>query len=260
MSAPFELDLHRAQVALTAMRSSPDGRVGLSGDAWAQAAMETLVRAELLAAQAGVVPWFVDPETGERGILTVGAAREHMDQAPEDVRTMYLGTHALVRQTHAMAAPWKDAPLLGTLEPPRNERHALAEIATGVVVVIALVAVAVAAIVATAWYFDHHSTVEVEGKNLRTTAIASALLETAREQLATTGQIDPKLWEVFKALAENERETSWVPYAIGGAIVVAGAGTLAYAWYRHRKHAAELARAEASHTRGYFLAPIGVRP
>lgn len=229
-SSTFHLDPAKAFAAINAMHEAGIGPTAIAGEAWAQGAMATLLRAEFLAAQAGVVPWFEDPTTGVKGILNVGAARERIEHATEAVRTMYLGTHALVRRTHATAAEWKgSAPVLGMLEE--------AEELGAPVLVIALVVVAIAGIVATAWYFTHQTTIEVEGRNLRSTAIAFDLLELARLQYEKTGQIDPKLYETFGELAKSERTSSsleWPLILVASAVTV-GAGLFAYrTWREHQ--------------------------
>jgi hypothetical protein len=223
----FDFDPARALVVLEGMKAAGDGPVALAGEDWAQGAMGALVQAEFLAAQAGVVPWFTLP-TGEQGVLTVGAAREKIDDAPEDVRTIYLATHGLVRSTHAQAKPWDgNTPLLSTL-PSNSELGSPA-------VIIAVTVVAIAAIIGTAWYLTSRSTIEVEGRNARTTAVASEVAGLAREQLARKGEIDAGVWEVFKAVADAEAgRPVLVPLVLGLAAVGVGGAIAWKRWQQQR--------------------------
>ncbi len=232
MTTVFDLDLVKATAAIATMTRAPDGVVAIAGDAWTHGAMATLLRAEFLAAQAGVVPWFQDPESGALGVLSIGAARERIQHAPEDVRTMYLGTHALIGRTHATALLWdgKTSVLSGF-----DEESALAEPVTGTAILVAVVVVAIAGILAGAWYLNEHATIETDGRNLRTTAVAFDLLELARGQLATTGKIDPKLWEVFKTLADSERPSNATAYSIAAAVLAAAIGAGYLAWSKSRE-------------------------
>jgi hypothetical protein len=208
------------------MKAAGDGPIALDGSDWAQGAMGALLQAEFLAAEAGIVPWFTLP-TGERGVLTVGAAREHIDDAPEDVRTIYLATHGVVRSTHAMAKPWEgNAPMLTGLGD--------AEIGSPAIIV-AVAVVAIAAIIGTAWYLTNRSTIEVEGRNVRTTAVASDVAGIAREQLARTGKIDPGVWEVFKSIADAEAGRTLLPLVIGGLAVAGVGGALAWKHWTKKK-------------------------
>jgi hypothetical protein len=224
----FQFDPVLATATLERMTGASDGPVALDGSEWAQGAMGALLQAEFLAAQAGIVPWFTLP-SGERGVLTVGAARERIHEAPEDVRTIYLATHGFVRSTHAQAKPWdRTAPTLAGIEPD-------AELGNPAVL-IAITVVAIAAIIGTAWYLTSRSTIEVEGRNVRTTALASEVAGIAREQLARTGKIDPGLWEVLRSIADAEAGHSFALPLVLGALAVAGVGG-ALAWRRAQRKA-----------------------
>lgn len=222
--ARFAFDPLGAASALERMARAPAGAVTMAGEAWAQGAMGALVHAELLAAQAGIVPWFEMPD-GSRGVLTIGAARERIDDAPEDVRTLYLATHGIVRSTHASAAPASGtAPALGGMDDELGDPTTL---------IVAVTVVAIAAIIGTAWYFTRRSEIEVEGRNVRTTALAAEASRLAAEQLEKTGRIDPGVWEVFKSIAETEAGSPWVPVALAGIAVAGGIGGFV-AWRRWR--------------------------
>ena len=220
----FQFDPLRATSVLGRMRRASDGPVAVDGGDWAQGAMGALLQAEFLAAQAGIVPWF-DLPSGERGVVTVGAARERIDNAPADVRTIYLATHGLVRATHAEAKRWEGrAPTLGEPEIGSPE------------IIIAVAVVAIAAIIGTAWYLTGKSAIEVEGRNVRTTAVAADVAALAREQLARNGKIDPGVWEVFKSIADAESGRSFVLPLVLGGIAVAGVGG-ALAWKKWGRRA-----------------------
>lgn len=214
----FEFDPTSSADALDRMSRAPDGLVALEGVQWAQGAMGLLMRAEFLAAQAGVVPW-ITLEDGTQAIASVGAARDRIGQAPESVQTLYLAAHGLARQTHAQALVWDgQTPMLSAGEDLEDLEMGLAPLAVVVIVL------GVAAILATAAYFIHRDTIEVEGRNFRTTSILSSTLDLARTQLQQTGKIDPSLYEVFRELAGAEAKESgagWLPWVVGGGVVAA---------------------------------------
>jgi hypothetical protein len=217
VTAHFDFEPERALATLDRMRTAPEGAVSISGESWAQAAMGALVQAELLAAQAGVVPWLELPD-GEKGVLSIGKALESIDRAPEEVRTLYLATHRIVRTTHASAAlAGPDAPNLG--EP--------------VSISVALVVLGVAAIIGAAWYFTQSAQIEVQGRNVRTTALLAEATRLAHAELATTGKISTQVWEVFKTMADDEAGVPWVPVVLGGVTVLGVVGGVAL-WLRSR--------------------------
>ncbi len=196
MTTTFEFDPVAAADALARMGNAPDGVVAIDGSQWAQGAMGVLMRAEFLAASAGVVPW-ITLEDGTQAIANVGAARDVIARAPESVQTLYLATHGIVRQTHAMALLWDG-------QTPMLQAGEDLEIGLAPLVVVVLV-LGVAAIHATAAYFIHQDTIEAEGRNFRTTSILNSTLELARKQLEQTGKIDPAVTDVFRELAGTER-------------------------------------------------------
>jgi len=223
MTTTFDFDPGASADALDRMSRAPDGLVALDGTQWAQGAMGVLMRAEFLAAQAGVVPW-ITLEDGTQAIASVGAARDVIDRAPESVQTLYLATHGIVRQTHAKALVWDG-------QTPMLQAGEDLEIGLAPLVVVVLV-LGVAAILATAAYFIHQDTIEAEGRNFRTTSILNSTLELARKQLEQTGKIDPAITDVFRELAGTERKESdgdWKLWAIGGGLLVTAAAG-AWAW------------------------------
>ena len=215
----------RGEDVLARMGTVPEGQpVRMLGDDWGQAALTTLFHAEMLAARAGVVPFFTLPD-GTQGIVNVGAAREKIDRAPSDVRTIYLGAHGAVRATHARAQNGQAStmPLPGYV-PTVN---GLETIGLPIVVPIVIGVVALAAVIAGAWYMTRKAEIEVDGRNLRTTSAASTIAAMAHEQLTTKGAIDPGLYEVLKAYAGAESQVgaglpSWLLPAAGGVVVLGG--------------------------------------
>lgn len=223
MSTNFQYDPAAAATSIFRMGGAPSSRVKLTGESWAQGAMGALFAAEMLAAKAGIVP-LVTLADGTQGIVNIGAARSVIDKAPADVRTIYLATHGAVRVTHAQAAPAQSST---ALLPGGTELGF-------VPLVIPIVVVAVAAVIATAWYFKEKAEIEVAGQNLRTTSIAATIASLATQQLATTGKIDPALYAALGGLAGQEQnhalDSFLIPAAVGGAFVL-GVGGL---WWAHR--------------------------
>ncbi len=223
MDTHFDFDPVRSANILARMMHAPSGAVTMHGDEWAHGAMGALVHAELLAAEAGIVPWFTLPD-GARGVIAIGAAREHIDRAPEGVRTLYLATHRIVRATHASAIEASGSAV---------DLSAFDDLGEPITLTVVVLLLGVAAIVGTAWYFTRRASIEVDGKNVRTTALLAEVTALAHAQLAATGAIDPKLYEVYKALAEDEARVPWVPVVVAGVVVLGGVGGV-LAW-RHLK-------------------------
>jgi hypothetical protein len=225
MTTTFEFDPVAASDALARMGRAPDGVVAIDGALWAQGAMGALMRAEFLAASAGVIPW-ITLEDGTKAIASVGAARDVIHHAPESVQTLYLATHALVRQTHARALVWDgQTPMLQAVGEDL-------ELGLAPLVVVVLV-LGVAAILATATYFIHRDTIEVDGRSARTTSILSSTLDLARTELEATGKIDPALYDTLRTLASAEAKedrANWTLWAIGGGLLATAAAG-AWAWF-----------------------------
>lgn len=222
MTQAFDFEPLLARDVLARMRRAPtEGIIALPGMNLAQGGMGALLQAEFLAAEAGLVPWS-EVKPGDPGIESVGAARARIAKAPENVRTLYLATHATVRATHASAKPWGGkVPELGALgdEP-------IGEPISGSVI-IAVTVVALAAVLGTAWYLEKRATVEVSGRNVRTMAMVADLCEVARAQLAAGKPIPAEIWGVLQELADSEREgppwlkTAAITAAVGVGIFAA---------------------------------------
>jgi hypothetical protein len=244
----FELRPGEGTAHINRWAHAPEGRIALHPHAWAQGALTSLYGAELLAAEAGLVP-FIQLENGQRGIATIGEARTRLDKAPPEVGRIYRALHAAVRQTHAKAAPARpEVPELGELLEGHPIEDALAlsglygetdpELGVVPAVLIAIVVgvVAVAGIVATAWYMRDEKRIEVDGQNTRFIAAITALTDLAREQLRLTGKIDPALLGSIDKVTENVPESNGVswPFIAGGAVLCAAGG--GYAYHRYQQH------------------------
>lgn len=210
----FAFDAERARSALARMKVAREA-IDMPADEFAQGSMAALLEAELLAADAGIVPYLTLP-SGERGIVTIGAARERIDKAPEDVRAIYLATHEAARQAFASSARVE----------PGNDTAALGNPA----VLITLIVIGIAAVIATAWAATE--VIRLGGNNVRAMATAREVTALAREQLAKTGRIDPAVWEALRGIGQSSESPAWLPWAIGGGVVAVGGGALAWKWTR----------------------------
>jgi hypothetical protein len=240
----FELQLDRSTAALNRWKHAPDGVLALHSHDWAHGSMGALLSAELLAAEAGLVPW-IDLPNGDKGIATIGEARSIIDNAPPGVRTLYKATHGVVRMTHATAkAAGANVPSLGEiLDPhPVNDAIALAglegEPELGAIPVALIVGcVAIAAIIAGAWYLRQETKLEVEGKNTRHAAELAQLSATARESLRVTGKIDENLYKLYEPFAALDKATSGLswPLIAGGVGISAIGGAYLYRRFAGRR-------------------------
>ncbi len=211
------------------------GRSLVNGSSLAQAQMGALVSAELLAAQAGVVPWITLPD-GTKGVLAIGSARDRIDRAPPAVRDLYVASH---EATHAITIRATS----GVAQSPQIARWspnmlALTERPIGFIpVAVYLTVLGVAALVAGAWYAAEASRATVTAENARLVQLAQVDASTrlAFTQLATTGTISQDLSKnLDPALVQANVNAggplpAWLPLAVGG---VAVAGT---ALYLHRR-------------------------
>ncbi len=225
----------KAALALREFDRVSNGPQILTGPQLAQGSMLALYQAEYLAAEAGVVPFTVIE--GQRGILNIGAARAIIDTDKwtpkpgvdvEALRIAYLGAHGAVRQAHVLAQQASsDTPL--TL--PSGEAE-IGLIQIPIAYVVAVTVVAVASVVAGAWYLGGTAEQKIrsEAANLRQISAASAIVALAEKEFATTGKWPAAAYDALAKTAQTEREAgpvNWIPWVVGGAIVV-GAGALAY--------------------------------
>lgn len=238
----FELQPDRATAALNRWRHAPDGPTALHSHDWAHGSMGALLSAELLAAEAGLVPWIELPN-GEKGIATIGEARSVIDQAPPGVRTLYRATHGVVRMTHATTKPAAEhVPALGELlaRHPVEDSIALAgleeELELGAIPVAVYIVLGLAAIIATAWYMRQETKIEVDGKNTRHAADLAHMANAARDSLRLTGKIDPNLYKLFEPFADLDKSNglSW-PLIAGGVGLSAIGGAYLYRKFAGRR-------------------------
>ena len=210
--------------------------VTLPGAMLSHGLMGTCVSAELLAAQAGLVP-FVTLTDGTKGVANVGGAREAVEAAGYDkasVRALYLGTHGGVRRVHATvkrAAP--DAPLTF------GAAHAGAPNIGFIPIAVYLTVVGVAAIVAGAWYASSTAAARatVDGENARQLARIDAASKLAMTELQTTGRVSRDTWDFLKHEADAEASKASLLGKVPPAALLGGAAALglgAYAWWKLR--------------------------
>ncbi len=255
----------RGAAVSAALLAVPDdaSSIALMGGQLSQGALTTLLRAELLAAQAGIVP-FVDlgPPLG-KAVITLGAARDRMGDRDlaslaglggpfltmnptakgttaderfarlQDVRTVYLASQGAVRRAGAFARPAKDATprIVGhDLMGFELEEH-LASLGILPILVVAMVVVGVAAIAATAWWAVKYkeADIELDAQKARAVAATASLADLARAQIAAGQPVDPAIVEALGGIGRGEKRAGWAPYVLGavGATIIGGGGYLA---------------------------------
>jgi hypothetical protein len=235
----------RGELAFRALGRSPDGpgRVMLQGKNLREGLLATLVKAELLAASAGIVP-FVPLGNGERGVLAVGAARSKLKRTDPAVRTVYLACHGAARRANAFARPSSgegtriDTPEGFVTEVAREIVPAgIGVIAVPVLVVMTVLGVA--AMITGAWYAlkQKEKDVELESDKARAAASAGSLADIARTQIAAGMPVDPAIVEGLREMAKKESASSWAgPVAlgvVGAAMLGTGAWIAVNAGGRH---------------------------
>lgn len=218
------------------------GRVGIAGTDLLDGAAHSLLKAEFLAAQAGVVP-FVPLPGGGQGVLTVGGALSQPDHAWPDplLRTLYLANHRGMSAIHAETSARRITTpelVVPELAPVDIQSVALewggvgAHGATlGVIPAIAWVAIAAVGILATiaATYYatrTKETEIETESELLNNQFKMGKLTDLAIAQLQTKGHIQPDL---IKAIAGIKGSTSnsyfWPGVALGvGGVVITATG------------------------------------
>lgn len=231
MSAPASWHPLEAAGAIVLFSAAPDSRklVALPGDVFADALVDTLARMEA-ARFAGVVrgEGFTPPPCvlGYGREASIGARNAGRDTDPGsyDLATIYLGSLGAVRLAHEQArrAPGQMGALPVTL-------------------VIALTAVGIAAVAATAWYAKerHASTVHVEGQTARAVAVANVASTMAGAAIAAGQPIPPDVAKLLAPLADYEQLQggSFWPAVTGAALAAALAGA-GFAYVKGRQHGA----------------------
>jgi hypothetical protein len=228
-----EFDPALGALALGQFQTAPDSGspAYLSGKNLREGLLSSLFTAEMLAASAGVVPWY-DLGGGQRGIAVLGAARERIDQAPESVRTIYLAAHGAARQAQANArgaASGLDLRVRtdGGLAKVTGSGE-LGDIGAFPLVFVVL---GVAAIVAAAWFAKESvgTMVQTRGANLRASYAADTAAKIAMAQIAAGQQVDPSVYGMLGELATSEKSAPTVlPLVLiaGGVGLVGGAAWL----------------------------------
>lgn len=198
----------------------------LSGPNLQAGLLSALYQAEMLAASAGVVPFF-DAGNGEKGVAVLGGARDKLANAPESVRTLYLAAHGAARQAQAHAREASPGvPLSARVD------RALVMLQQSIsfpplAVVVVVTVLGVAAIVSAAWFGKGvaERIVQTHADDLRATYAIDQASKIAATQIAAGQTPDPGVWEVFKTAAAREASAPvLVPaVALGGLALLAGA-------------------------------------
>lgn len=195
----------------------------LSGKALREGLLSSLWTAELLAAQAGIVPWFQLPGGG-RGVAVLGGAREKIDGAPESVRTIYLAAQGAARSAQAHAQRSSPVSI-----PYRIDRASSAPTTIGDfgVTAIVLTVIGVAAVCATAWFAKGvvEQIIQTHADDLRATYAADTAAKLAMAQIAAGQPVDPSVWKTLGKVAQRETTDNVLApgLVIGGAALAAGA-------------------------------------
>lgn len=232
MTTQFPFQPDKGTLALTLMAASPPTLI-MTGPLYAQGLISSLVAAEWLAAQCGVVP-FVEIE-GQRGIAQVGGARVRMqsetppDGVPpelyEGVRTIYLAAHGAARRaTNATTISTTPANPLAEMPPPIG----------AIPVAVWIACVAIAAVIAGAKYASDavQESIRVDGETARANARMKLLSDAASKVFDATGTIPREFWEGVAGEAHAEAAKPGKPvdwfFAGGVALGLGALGTAAY--------------------------------
>jgi len=218
------------------------GPVKMAGHDLLDGAGFSLLKAEFLAAQAGVVPFMTLPGGG-KGVMTVGGALAARDDAwPQpELKTLYLLNHKGAAALHSSTnkARVGTPPLtIPATSPSQAQDMALfydqvgaGAANLGVVPPVAWLVVAAVGILATmaASYYATRTKLEeiqVDAALAKHQYAVGNLTDLAQQQLATTGKIDPALIGAIKNTGSDSAWLLWPYIAIGaGALIAGGAGT-----------------------------------
>jgi hypothetical protein len=215
--------------ALATFNGASGVRAYLSGQNLRAGLLSALYSAEMLAATAGVVPWF-DLGDGQKGVAVLGGARSKLASAPESVRTIYLAAHGAARQAQAHA---REASSGVPLSQRTDGSLATVQQAVGALPLVAVVVVTVigvAAVCASAWFAKGvvEKIVQTHADDLRATYAVDQAAKLAMAQIAAGQPVDPGVYAVLQAAAKKEAEApALIPtWAIAGAAGV----VIAIAW------------------------------
>src|SRR6185436_12182274 len=148
---------------------------------------------------AGLVPWFQLPG-GQRGVATIGAAREKLSDAPEGVRVIYLAAHGAARSAQAHARTSQGGERIdGALAALQNLPALPVQIGDFGVTAIVLTVMGVAAICATAWFAKGtvEKLVQTHADDLRASYAADTAAKIAAAQIAAGQPVSPETWSIL---------------------------------------------------------------
>lgn len=241
MTTNVNVDPVRAHAVFEAWGNAPaEGSVAMAGTDLLDGAAFSLLKAEFMAAQAGVVP-FVPLPGGGKGVLTVGGAlSQPSNKWPQpELETLYYLNHKGIASLHASvnrARPTTPKLVIPSLSPSTIADDAAfwnqvgagaAKLGIPQVAWLVIAAVGILATVAATWYATRTKLeeIQVDAKLARDQRAIGSLTDLAQQQLANTGKIDPGL---IAAIRNTGTDTGWGmwPYlAIGtGAAIAAGTG------------------------------------
>lgn len=218
-----------AALASFALADQSTPYVAMGGAKLQMGLMALLLDAELTAADAGLVPW-VQLDDGSKGVFTVGAARDAIDTAPPGVKTLYLATHGVVRRAHNEVRPL--SPGMGAVQMiTSHTEDGIGDI--GLIPVVALVVLGVAAIVAGAYYATSatEKLIETRSTELKYAAKLEAMHKLAGPLIAAGQPLPPGFLEEFGDFSEKEKARDAFPYLWAGGAALA-AGGIYWVWTR----------------------------
>lgn len=235
---------------IAAPTAGASNNIAMQGTDLLDGAAFSLLKAEFLAAQAGVVP-FVPLPGGGQGVLTVGGAlSQPSNKWPQpELETLYFLNHKGIASLHASvtrARPTTPRLTIPALSPGQVQDdaafwasvgHGAAKLGVLPVAWLVVAAVGILATVAATWYATRTKLeeIQVDAKLARDQRAIGSLTDLAQQQLANTGKIDPGL---IAAIRNTGTDTGWGvwPYvAIGtGAALVGGTGVAMFMRKRRR--------------------------
>jgi len=229
--------------------ASAKGPVGMVGSDLLDGASFALLKAEFLAAEAGVVP-FVPLPGGGKGVMTVGGAISMPDNKwPQpELRTLYYLNHKASAAMHGSLVKRRiQTPMLNVpASSPsqfQDEAAFFESVGAGAAQMAALPAVAwlvisavgILATMAASYYATRTKLeeIQVDAQLAKDQHAIGSLTELAQLQLAATGKIDPDL---IGAIRNTGSQTSWGfwPYVVGGTGLVLAGGVGTYALMRRK--------------------------
>jgi len=200
-----------------------------------------LLKAEFLAAQAGVVP-FIPLPGGGSGVMTVGGAiGTPSSKWPQSgLRDLYILNHKCAASMHAgIRAARATTPELevsnpkyqtGMMQSSRNELFAAGPANMGILPAawIVVAAIGILATVAGAYYATRttETKIQVEAKLASDQYKTGMLTDLAQQQLLTQGKIDPELVRAIRDAGSSTSWNVWPWVAVGsGTAIAAATGT-----------------------------------